>query len=108
MSDDGWRPNGHSPESGPTVPDGGRSVAEVLKERGSEYGPFPVEAARMAAMRKLLGVNEWPSVQCHAGTMVLMKLCRLANSPTHEDSWRDIAGYAQLAMRECKGAHSNG
>lgn len=35
----------------------------------------------------------WPWVA------IVVKLCRLLQSPDHIDSWRDIAGFANLALR---------
>jgi hypothetical protein len=34
--------------------------------------------------------------------MVLMKVARLAETPNHADSWRDIAGYAACGARASK------
>lgn len=34
-----------------------------------------------------------------AAMMVLMKVARLAETPAHADSWRDIAGYAACGAR---------
>lgn len=41
-----------------------------------------------------LGIEPWEV----AALMVLMKLARLANTPTHHDSWVDIAGYAACGV----------
>jgi hypothetical protein len=34
-----------------------------------------------------------------AAMMVLMKVARLAETPNHADSWRDVAGYAACGAR---------
>lgn len=51
------------------------------KEAGSAKYSIMVSAADVAAM------------------MVLMKCARLAETPNHADSWRDIAGYAACGAR---------
>lgn len=43
--------------------------------------------------------GSFPTATDVAAMMVLMKVARLAESPAHADSWRDIAGYAACGAR---------
>jgi len=62
-------------------------------DRQSDYGSPKVNFERIAKMWSvILGVEiEWHQVPA---CMVALKLARLVHSPMHEDSWRDIVGYA--------------
>lgn len=71
------------------------SVAEILEERGSNYGtPFGNHVTIAHMWSSLLGQDITPNqvVMC----MVAVKLSRLANQPTHDDSWADIIGYGGI------------
>lgn len=47
-----------------------------------------------------MGVCKGPFTATDVATMMLlMKAARLAESPNHADSWRDIAGYAACGAR---------
>ena len=35
----------------------------------------------------------------HAALMILLKVARLVNSPSHGDTWKDIIGYAAIGAR---------
>lgn len=76
---------------------------EVLKtagkliggDRQESYGDATESFERLAVLwGALLGhpVTASQVAQC----LVALKLSRLANSPSHQDSWVDIAGYAAL------------
>lgn len=71
------------------------SVAEVLEERGEDYGtPYSSHTHIAQLWSVLLGQDISPNqvVMC----MVALKLARLMNQPTHDDSWRDIIGYGGI------------
>ena len=71
------------------------SVAEVLEERGEDYGtPYSNHTHIAHLWSVLLGQDISPHqvVMC----MVALKLARLMNQPTHDDSWRDIIGYGGI------------
>lgn len=70
-----------------------KASAAVYGERQSAYGPAKQNHERIAALWSVILGKEvtWQQViQC----MVAVKLARLINTPDHEDSWLDIAGYA--------------
>lgn len=46
------------------------------------------------------GVELQLTVQDVAALNILQKLSRLGETPGHEDSWEDIAGYAENAVRD--------
>lgn len=79
------------------------AARQAVSDRGLNYGRPEDNFARIAALwnaylgNKGMLVNatnevlEGPDV---ALLLALVKVARLQNSPTHEDSWVDIAGYA--------------
>jgi len=83
----------------------------ILTERGNTYGPFKANAIMAMAIQntfnavpRLAGVHV-PVSQEHqyALQMIAVKLARLlTGDPNHVDSWQDIAGYAELAARQCR------
>ena len=77
-----------------------REAAEVIKERGKAYGPMYKNMERIATLWGVcLGVPVTP-VQV-AMCMMAVKLARLVQTPKHQDSAVDIAGYAAV-LRECQ------
>ncbi len=76
-------------------------VARTLSERGDQYGPAPAQfKAIQQCQQELLHIasnqGRDDAVFQHVAYMILTKLARLAWTPTHEDSWRDIEGYVRL------------
>jgi len=79
------------------------SVTDILKERGKIYGSYVhgvhCRATIMEALNELHidcnGKSLEPNVQVVFSDLVL-KLMRAASSPSHSDSWLDLAGYAKL------------
>lgn len=61
-------------------------------DRASEYGSATENFGRIAAIWSQIlkrTVTEEEVILC----MIGLKMARLVNTPTHEDSWVDIAGY---------------
>lgn len=89
------------------------TVDETLKQRGSRYGTFKNHANLSVALRSTLfqhysGTHpEGPALtptQIEALTMICHKLARIVNGdPSYDDSWKDIAGYAELVVKELQG-----
>lgn len=81
-------------------------VAEILinGDRAQSYGPPEESFGRIAELLNALGFRHESyegKLRGLNGTDVAMaliqlKVSRLVNSPDHEDSWVDIAGYAGL------------
>jgi hypothetical protein len=73
---------------------------KVLKDRGASYGPIKQNHERIAALWSTLLEHPVTPVQV-AMCMTALKLARLIETPNHEDSAVDIAGYA-ACIRECQ------
>lgn len=72
---------------------------EAVADRGLNYGRPEDNFKRIAGLwniylRDRYGVVAVIEPIDVASMMVLMKVARLENTPTHLDSWTDIAGYA--------------
>lgn len=86
------------------------SVDHILNERHSEYGVFE-DVARVATNLRntiTLELKQRGKVlapdQNEALFMICSKIARLVNgNADHLDSWRDIAGYAQLVVDRLEG-----
>lgn len=86
------------------------TVAEVLAERGSRYGVFTGHAAvtqrlkeAIAEELKARGKRLMPDQQ-EALDMICHKIGRIVNGDhNYDDSWVDIAGYAQLVAKRLQG-----
>ena len=71
-------------------------IASVTADRGSSYGHPSVHFARVAKMKEV--ISHCPDKElAHVLDMIADKIARLIESPLHEDSWVDIAGYARTA-----------
>jgi hypothetical protein len=74
-------------------------IKNTLQERGESYGSMYENHDRIANIWSvILGqeVTALQVVQC----MIGVKLARLIQTPGHDDSWLDIAGYAGVGA-EC-------
>ena len=85
------------------------STDDILKERGKEYGEFPIHAEISQAMKELLkGNTRLDHVHTEALEMIFHKIARILNgNPNNMDSWADIAGYAELVTRYIKSKSAN-
>lgn len=80
------------------------SIDATLSERGQRYGEFENHAEHSLAIKALfftlLGEKKAKTLkadQVEALNMIAHKLARITNGdPHYDDSWRDVAGYAQL------------
>ena len=83
-----------------------QSINDTLKERGSRYGKFANHAELSQNLKNAVfthinqyGITQLQPYQVEAMEMILHKVARIANGdPYYDDSWRDIAGYAQLVV----------
>lgn len=84
------------------------STGEMLDERGKRYGEFSSHADVTQALKRVMYERDgWqdltPSMK-EALEMIAHKIGRIINGdPTYDDSWADIAGYAELVVRELRG-----
>lgn len=84
-------------------------VEEILEQRGSRYGNF-ADHARLTQELKNTFIKYSKSVSCRTASMdealdmIFHKIGRIGNGdPFYDDSWIDIAGYAQLVADELHG-----
>lgn len=80
-------------------------LAMTLSDRGQKYGPFKGHAEKTQIMKRLFQASEsWSKMtrsQQEALDMIAHKIARILNGdPNYADSWVDIAGYAQLIVKE--------
>lgn len=71
----------------------------TVTNRGSDYGDAYINHKRIAEMwTVILGIE----VKAHQVVMAMaaVKLARLVETPDHQDSWIDLAGYAATGS-EC-------
>lgn len=92
------------------------NTRSILEERGSRYGDFKThaeitvelkDAFSRAIWRRCDNVEDYdnlfPPYMQEAVDMIMHKLGRIANGdPFYDDSWIDIAGYAQLVVDELR------
>ncbi len=76
----------------------------VHQDRNSEYGEPEDNFGDIGAywttfLRKKLKENEQITTPDVAIMSALIKVSRIQNTPTHEDSWVDIAGYAACGVQ---------
>ena len=84
------------------------SIEELLADRGTTYGDFK-DVASVAQKLKLVLLNN-PNTKyvidhtmAEALDMICSKIARITGGdPEHIDSWKDIAGYAQLVVNDLK------
>lgn len=87
-----------------------QSTEATLAQRGNRYGDFAANAyvsqefkASFYQYVKDAGKQEEdiPDVIWEATDMIFQKLARVINGdPYYDDNWRDIAGYAELVVKE--------
>lgn len=78
-----------------------KSVAVITQIRGADYGPPRQDFERAQrifdAIIDGMGSDVDPAVR-HVFYMLSVKIARLRISPTHLDSWIDLAGYARCGV----------
>ena len=83
-------------------------MSELLNEREATHGDFRRTAHTAQAIKTALENGDawaWPDmlpVMREALHMIASKMARIVEgNPNEADHWRDIAGYAELALRVC-------
>ena len=89
------------------------AVEKTLEERGTVYGDY---AGGLKFRRAVLDLIYARYGEVHNDNMtdeekdyfvdLVGKISRLAVSPTHEDSWLDVAGYSLLVKEVIKNGSS--
>lgn len=87
----------------------GKTVRDVLNERGKRYGAFVNHARCSRALHKAFydtyanSDGAMTDVMEEALAIIFNKLARIANGdPAYKDSWVDIAGYSTLVADTLK------
>lgn len=104
---DAWEPQ---PDPAPTDPKVLETLTETLTQRGSKYGPFIGHAMVTQDLKNVIRAHlkerdkELNPDQQEALDMICHKIGRIINGdPDYDDSWIDIAGYAQLVADRLRG-----
>lgn len=92
------------------VDDTNDTISETLDARGKRYGPF-VGHAKVTQRLKMIAATELftrakvlADDQQEALDMIFHKIGRIINGDAdYDDSWVDIAGYAQLVADRLRG-----
>lgn len=85
-------------------------VGHIIEEREKTHGPYREKAQWAQNMKKAMRCPDgWDNLlpyQRESLDMIASKIARaLYGDPTEIDHWRDIAGYAQLVVRELEEAY---
>ena len=80
-------------------------VEKLLENRGGTYGKYTsvsqISQDLKKVMRESPNYKVMPAPLQESLDMIANKISRILNGdPLHEDSWRDISGYATLALME--------
>jgi hypothetical protein len=83
----------------------GNDIHEVLEARGRRYGEYQNVSQLSQAFKEAVHISpSWEQMepyQQESLDLICNKLSRICNGdPFYVDSWRDIAGYAQLVVNE--------
>lgn len=83
-----------------------KAKALVNGAREKEYAPPKKNFQRIANMwKEILGTDVSPEEV--ALCMIAVKITRLIESPSHEDSWVDLAGYAACGSEVVEVGHDH-
>lgn len=82
-----------------------KKIAEVLDERGKNYGDFEGHASLTQGLKAMMRAHpKWERLGVkhkEALEMIAHKIGRIVNGdPDYKDSWVDVAGYAELVARD--------
>jgi hypothetical protein len=87
-----------------------KNIDAVLAERGARYGKFNGHAEVSQRLKKVIWNElykrdkQLADDQQEALEMVCHKIARIVNGDAdYDDSWRDLAGYAQLIVDRLNG-----
>jgi hypothetical protein len=83
-------------------------IQAVLLERGARYGKFTGHAQITQNLKEVMYSTEKFATlqpdQKEALEMIAHKIGRILNGdPDYDDSWKDIAGYAELVAKRLQG-----
>lgn len=73
------------------------AITKVNDQRGNVYGHPSIDFGRADRLKAVIAECQNPLAR-HALEMIAVKIARLIQTPTHLDSWIDIAGYARTGV----------
>lgn len=73
------------------------ALATLTAERGSVYGHPSVNFTRIQRLKDIVAECRHPQAR-EALESICVKISRLIETPDHEDSWADLAGYARTGV----------
>jgi len=73
------------------------TYASVTEDRRDIYGPPCDTYRRISSLRTVVDECPDPQIREVLG-MIMTKVVRLVQTPTHLDSWIDIAGYSRCGV----------
>lgn len=84
------------------------AIEQVLLERGARYGKFTGHALITQNLKEVMyATDNFATLQPdqkEALEMIAHKIGRILNGdPNYDDSWKDIAGYAELVAKRLQG-----
>ena len=80
-----------------------KTTNEILEERGSRYGEFKDFSQLSQSLKSYTTNVDMDDYMHEALDMIMHKIARICNGdPQYIDSWQDIAGYAELVVKELK------
>ena len=78
-----------------------KNIENILSERELTHGKFSTVADNYCEIKTALSCGDFSNIEHAAIDMIAMKLARIAAGNASEiDHWRDIAGYAQLVIKD--------
>lgn len=88
------------------------NIEEVLEERDKRYGGFKSQAELSQTLKSVIILSKnhpiMPNYQREALSMILHKIARICNGDyMYIESWRDLAGYAQLVVSQLNNSENS-
>jgi hypothetical protein len=75
-------------------------IIQTVTERGRTYGhPLDDHGRAAAIIRAVFGERPITTPEDVQLVMICVKLARLGETPDHDDSWLDIAGYVECRFK---------
>ena len=93
----------------PIIKCDGKDTKSILKERKSKYGEAYRHGELSQRLKRVLRIHverygtpdAFTDLMTESLEMICHKIARISNGdPTYVDSWQDIAGYAELVVKE--------
>jgi len=82
-------------------------VKDTLKQRGAIYGDYKRNVMLRHGLMQLIVDNHYKETGEEMDVVsqeylwdIMNKIVRLSTTPTHVDSWQDIAGYSTLVKNQ--------